>query len=120
VAEFACAPGTAVYRKDVPEEAGLGSEVVLDCSPGISVTSATYGRNCGAPRGNATMFLAAACDGKRACDYTVSVDVLGDPANGCGKDFVAEYECKPRDTKHTEMLEGEAGLGKVLSLRCSE
>ena len=36
---------------------------------GVVVTSATYGGNCGASRGNVTSNLAQACNGKRSCHY---------------------------------------------------
>ena len=49
-----------------------GKTVRLSCAPGISVASATYGGNCGAPQGNATYDVASSCYGKVDCQYTVS------------------------------------------------
>jgi hypothetical protein len=85
---------------------------------GISVTSATYGGNCGAPHGNATLNIGASCNGKTECAYTVKVERLGDPANGCGKDFTVSYFCESEATLRHEELAGEAGLGKVANLTC--
>jgi peptidoglycan/LPS O-acetylase OafA/YrhL len=119
-AEFVCSPSSTVFRLEIPGEAGLGSQLVLECNPGIRVVSATYGPNCGAKLGNATAALSAACNGKRHCEYAVSVDVLGDPANGCAKSFVSDHECAPDLTRYSQQLEPEAGLGKTLSLSCAE
>jgi hypothetical protein len=59
----------------------------------ISVTSATYGGSCKAPKGNVTQALQTACNGKASCQYTVSDSVLGDPAHGCQSDFLVEWTC---------------------------
>jgi hypothetical protein len=59
----------------------------------ISVTTATYGGSCKAPKGNVTQPLQTACNGKASCQYTVSVSVLGDPARGCPSDFAVEWTC---------------------------
>ncbi|MDP1865936.1 MAG: hypothetical protein Q8L13_06275 [Bradyrhizobium sp.] len=60
---------------------------------GVVVTSATYGGNCGAPRGSVTSHLAMACNGKRSCDYVIDWQIIGDPKRFCGKDYVAEWRC---------------------------
>jgi hypothetical protein len=59
----------------------------------IKVVAATYGRNCGAQYGNVTSHVASLCDGKTACDHIIEAALLGDPAYGCRKDFVAEWRC---------------------------
>jgi hypothetical protein len=61
--------------------------------PTITVTSATYGGNCGAPSGNATGYVAGQCNGELGCSVFVGNSVLGDPVFGCPKDFVVEYSC---------------------------
>ena len=86
---------------------------------GIDILSATYGENCGGKHGNATKALLAACNGRESCDYTVDVVKLGDPANGCGKDFTADYACRPGDQPHKAALPGEAGLGSHALLTCA-
>ncbi len=67
------------------------SEKALRYEP-IHVLDATYGANCGAPRGNKT-WDARRCDGNGACNYTVSAARLGDPAPGCHKDYEVRYRC---------------------------
>jgi hypothetical protein len=111
-----------------PAKRILGSVVALRCAmsapvrlavTGISIVSATYGGNCGAPSGNATQSVAAACGGKADCGYTVDVARLGDPAPNCGKDFAVAYSCASDRTTHYEKVPGEAGLGdKQITLSC--
>ena len=61
----------------------------------IKIEEATYGTNCGSrvKSGNATDQLARACDGRQQCSVLISVSELGDPAQGCPKDFVVRYQC---------------------------
>jgi LruC domain-containing protein len=59
----------------------------------ITVTSATYGANCGRPTGNVTASVASTCNGRTSCSVFVSNSVFGDPAPGCPKAFVASYTC---------------------------
>jgi len=87
---------------------------------GISVVSATYGGNCGAPGGNATQDVVASCNGRTECSYSVKVERLGDPANGCGKDFAASYFCEAEATMRHQVLPAEAGFGGVLNLSCTQ
>jgi len=86
---------------------------------GIVIASATYGGNCGAPVGNATGDLVLSCAAKSQCEYSVDVRQLGDPANGCAKNFAVSYFCPSETTKRHEELAGEAGLGKIVNLRCA-
>src|SRR5262249_23936664 len=63
-----------------------GGLALVTCPPavtGIQVQSASFGQNCGAPFGNETNTLVAACDGRNACDFVVDVGRIGDPAPGC-------------------------------------
>jgi peptidoglycan/LPS O-acetylase OafA/YrhL len=85
---------------------------------GVHILSATYGGNCRAPRGNATRALSRSCNGKNNCAYVVDVNLLGDPAPGCGKDFVVDYQCAPVDGQLSKTLPGEAGLKSRLDLSC--
>jgi cysteine-rich repeat protein len=85
----------------------------------ITVTSATYGGNCGVPSGNVTSALRTACNGKTLCDYVVDHNVLGDPAPYCAKDYVARWTCNDGSgTVRTYRVEPEAGFGGVARLSC--
>ena len=109
--DFTC--GTAPCP---PKSAGAGER--------MQVVAATYGENCHAARGNATSFVALACDGKTTCAYAVNVATLGDPASGCVKDFVAEWTCgaSPIVNRAKSVLaspaNGEAGYGSIVTLTC--
>jgi peptidoglycan/LPS O-acetylase OafA/YrhL len=92
--------------------------VTASISEGIHVTQATYGRNCGAPDGNATEAVASACNLKKQCSYVVDVSKLGDAAPNCGKDFSVNFTCGKEPTSHKLALPGEAGLRSIASLAC--
>jgi hypothetical protein len=96
----------------------VASRATAPIGKGISVVSATYGGNCGALFGNVTHPLRKSCDGKLYCDYAVKVEILGDPAPGCEKNFAIEYECVAHNTRLTKFIGGEAGLGSYLDLSC--
>ncbi len=83
----------------------------------IRIISGTYGRNCGAPYGNATNHLADACDGTGTCEYVIDIGVLGDPARGCRKDYIAEWQCGRDPEKGVITVNGEAA-GTRIVLRC--
>ena len=83
----------------------------------IEVVSGTYGQNCGAQRGNATPDLATRCDGRDTCEYRIDRRRILDPAEGCPKDFLAEWRCGKTEF-HTAMLSPEAGAGSTLVLSC--
>lgn len=83
----------------------------------IIVTTATYGASCGLPDGNVTQALKAACDGKRTCVYRVNLQVLGDPAPGCRKDFSVQWSCGG-GSGGSSYAPAEAGLGSKVSLFC--
>jgi peptidoglycan/LPS O-acetylase OafA/YrhL len=137
--EYMCLPGSMPQQSSVPAEAGFGSHVVLSCAAGtqiataetlpapappaaatfgMEILSATYGQNCGARIGNATADVRAMCHGKSGCSYVVDVTRLGDPANGCQKDFTATYRCLGSPAPLTRDAPGEAGLGTSLELSC--
>jgi hypothetical protein len=95
----------------------------------IHVVEGTYGINCKdfvpqAPHvnlvkaGNATAVLAQACDNAKAsCLFTVDVTKLGDPANGCGKDFNASWRCGNAEEIHKVFLPAEAS-GREAPFTC--
>jgi peptidoglycan/LPS O-acetylase OafA/YrhL len=137
VLNYACMPGDQRRDAEIPAEAGLGSHVDLACTPndpasqigsaaalapppaaGLEILSATYGGNCGAPGGNATVDVRAACSGKARCNYVVDVDNLGDPVGGCGKDFVATYQCPGKSNALTREVPAEAGFRTAIEFSC--
>jgi hypothetical protein len=96
--------------------------------PEIEVVSASYGLNCKtfpvpAPfsnhveQGNATKPLAYACNSHQHCDFLIDTSRIGDPANGCGKDFKVQYRCTGSDELKSEFLPAEAE-GKRMNLDC--
>lgn len=85
----------------------------------IKVVSGTYGRNCNAKPGNATVLLAKACDGKNSCDFTIDAAALEDPAPNCSKDFAAEWKCGSGNAVYSAALSGLTGKGDKLRLNCA-
>jgi hypothetical protein len=83
----------------------------------VTVTSATYGGNCGAPSGNVTRHLAQACNGKARCDYVIDYQIIGDPKVMCSKDYVAKWRCGDGRTRNAS-VPPEAGFKKSVSLGC--
>ena len=86
---------------------------------GIQVVSATYGASCGGAAGNATNDLRTKCEGEQACTYVVEVSVLGDPKNGCVKEYEAQWTCGKSPEIHVAKLAGEAGFGGRVQLSCA-
>ena len=84
----------------------------------IQVIAGTYGANCGQPRGNKTPHLASACNGRDACEYAVSYQVIGDPAVGCQKNYVAEWQCGGNSRILQASAGPEAGYGSKIMLTC--
>ena len=115
---YQCPPYNELLESAVGAEA-LGKQLTLDCelvpTRGIWVKTATYGGNCAnvAP-GNASDAVRRACNGKMKCNFKVDVGRLGDPANGCAKDFVALYQCGAK-TSSSVRVHGEAN-GKTVAL----
>lgn len=100
--------------------AGCGSQPLVSGIGGdIEVLHATYGGNCGAPKGNVTAHLANLCNNTNRCEYKVDFKVIGDPAPRCGKSYEAEYRCRSRDETRKVSAPGEAGLGTVVLLDCT-
>jgi len=87
----------------------------------IRIEEATYGANCGSgvKPGNATQYVAKACDGQSACSMLISVEALGDPASGCWKEFAVSYLCGQKQTSRRVNVKGEAN-GSTLRVQCQE
>ena len=94
----------------------------------IHVVDATYGLACkdfapqsGRPNlvkvGNVTAALTSTCDkANTTCLFAVDAVQIGDPANGCSKDFVANWRCGRDQTVHQFYLPPEAhGRSALLS-----
>jgi len=59
----------------------------------IRIEEATFGLNCGLPRGNATAHVTRWCDRARdVCDYTIDPGVFGG-ADSCQADFSVRHHC---------------------------
>jgi hypothetical protein len=95
---------------------------------GIDVLTATYGENCKnyRPRppgtnmfyiNNAGRFLRDTCRGQIRCSVQLDVGVIGDPAQGCGKDFRATYRCNGGGPVRRTEVPPEAH-GRTLALEC--
>ena len=95
----------------------------------IHVVDATYGLACkdfvppsGKPNlvrvGNFTALLTSVCDkAKGACSFAVDAVKDGDPANGCAKDFIANWRCGSDQKVHQFYLTPEAD-GRSALLSC--
>ena len=115
-----------ILKSDFPEQATkysekLNKESFTESLPPETIRNifATYGGNCkNVIIGNATKHVSKECKGKRECEYIVDVNKLGDPAQGCGKEFEVEWKCG-RDAKVQKLtLPAEAGLGSSAKLSC--
>ena len=88
-------------------------------APKIVQLIATYGENCGAPRGNATEHIARACLSKPSCDYMIDHKVIGDPKVGCRKTFTVDWRCSGDSSDRRLTVSAEAGLGSHAGLDCA-
>lgn len=111
VIAFAALFGLVSCSGQQPLVSGIGGD--------IQVVSATYGQNCGAPKGNVTGHLADACNNTNKCSYTVDYKIIGDPRPRCGKTYEAEYKCRSQGTTKTVSAPPEAGMGAVVILDCT-
>ena len=89
-----------------------------DLNSKILIISGSYGNNCGAPRGNATRNLAVICDGTASCTYIIDFEVIGDPAVGCPKNYLAEWRCGVEQEIHQSSAGAEAGYKTPIHLSC--
>jgi hypothetical protein len=85
----------------------------------IQIVAGTYGGNCGQPPGNVTAHLASSCGGQVECPYRVDHKVIGDPAFGCAKTYVAEWQCAGAPGVRRAEAAAEAGYGSVVQLSCA-
>jgi peptidoglycan/LPS O-acetylase OafA/YrhL len=100
--------------------------------PEVSIISATYGLNCRkfsvpapytnlAVEGNVTRSVERACNLRQRCNYRVSNLSIGDPANGCGKDFSVQYRCTGSEAIRSAFIPAEAdGKGAILDCLSSK
>jgi len=100
-----------------PKPVATPGATISQTAVGIGVVSATYGGSCGVQQGNVTMPLSIACNGKTSCEYTIDYRLIGDPAPGCKKDYVAKWTCGG-SAEQTARAEAEAGFGSRVSLIC--
>ena len=113
-------PGTSrKFQTVLPPEAS-GGTITLTCEQGqasttIRVKSATYGGNCGAPRGNATRELETQCNGRESCNYMIDHRAIGDPVVGCKKTYKYEYMCGTSPRQGSVSAEAS---GKSAKLSC--
>ncbi|HEY7376297.1 MAG TPA: hypothetical protein VIF57_29310 [Polyangia bacterium] len=84
----------------------------------IHILAGSYGQNCRAVHGNTTAQLAQNCEGQPSCAYRIDYTVIGDPAFGCAKDYVAEWRCGDDPTVLRAAAAPEAGFGSIIQLRC--
>ena len=84
----------------------------------IHVVAGSYGQNCRAAYGNVTPHLQQSCEGQSVCAYRVDYKVIGDPAYGCQKDYVAEWRCGDDPVVRRATAAPEAGFGSTIELRC--
>ncbi len=91
-----------------------------EAQAGIKVLRGAYGMNCRATKPDVTAHLAAACNGKSACTYTVDHNVIGDTAPGCAKDYVVDYVCAGTAGKPIVQRAGipPEASGKTVQLNC--
>jgi hypothetical protein len=87
----------------------------------IKIEEATYGENCprGVKPGNATPYASKACDGQALCNILISVRDLGDPAQGCAKDFSLRFRCNPESPVRNVRINGEAN-GRNMRVDCEK
>jgi hypothetical protein len=95
----------------------------------IKVVGATYGESCQSATtnagtsltikaGNATSVAQKHCDtAQSTCAFTINAGELGDPAPGCPKSFVINWQCGNAPTIHEVNIKPEAS-GKSVSLTC--
>jgi hypothetical protein len=114
-------------KANVDEAIRMAEQGVVEAERGpvavtsvVDVVAGTYGGNCGQARGNKTSFLAAACNGKTDCVYIIDYTAIGDPANGCAKDYVAEWRCGTEPTIRRASATPEAGYKKTVELACPQ
>jgi hypothetical protein len=83
----------------------------------VNVLTAWYGQSCGTAHGNVTSHVKSSCDGKQSCNYAVNLQVVGDSAPGCRKNFIVLYACTGHSDARLAQLPGEAS-GSSVAISC--
>jgi hypothetical protein len=83
----------------------------------VNVLTAWYGQSCGTAHGNVTSHVKASCDGKQTCNYAVNLQVVGDSAPGCRKNFIVLYACSGQTDARLAQQPGEAS-GSTVAISC--
>ncbi len=83
----------------------------------VNVLTAWYGQSCGTAHGNVTSHVKASCDGKQTCTYNVNLQVVGDSAPGCRKNFIVLFACAGQTDARLAQLPGEAS-GSSVAISC--
>ena len=85
----------------------------------LVVVRATYGASCGAAAGNVTWPVAERCTGAAPCRVELTPEMLGDPAEGCEKDFEVLWACRrgPAGTRRG-YTPGATSFRAVVVLAC--
>ena len=109
----------SVYQVAAPlAHQPAGGGIVTQPARVIQVVAGTYGANCRQPRGNRTEHLSSVCNGRDTCEYVVNHQVIGDPASGCAKNYVAEWQCAGTPRILQTGAAPEAGFGSRILLSC--
>jgi len=103
----------------LPADKTGANEKTENAKSAIRVVAGTYGRNCGAKPGNATIQVARACDGQAVCQYKIDTVTLEDAAPACAKDFTAEWKCGTAATVYAVTMPAGATPGEPLRLACT-
>ncbi len=113
------APPAAGPSKSAPSSRQRATDNDRLLHPGIIVTSATLGSNCGASRGNVTSQVAEICNGRDVCQLPGSSVNNPDPAFGCFKAFDAQWKCSPNGGTKSAAVSAIANETNVLTLKCN-
>jgi hypothetical protein len=88
-------------------------------APSITVVVGTYGRNCGAPRGNVTSALERTCNGRSKCNVAIDAEPAAGATPGCDRDYAAEWRCGSGATVYSAAIPAGAGRGAIVTLACA-
>lgn len=84
----------------------------------MHILRATYGESCGAALGNVSWAADSACEGREACELPVSQALLGDPAEGCEKDFEVLWACQGGSDVRRAYVPANTEPGASVRLAC--
>ena len=85
----------------------------------ISVKKVEYGKNCNVNDnpGKSLDDIKSKCDGKIKCDYNINHEIIGDPAEGCEKDYTAYFRCG-NEIRDRDIFAKREASGKSITLTC--